>query len=186
MGRNGDPADNYNVKTGSFSGWTVSDEIQRTNGTFRTVKRKLIRNFGSDPSAPTLPTQNDIDSALTIVPYDSPPWDRSATEGFRNRLEGWINAPQLHNRVHVWVGGLVLTVAGQTGSMGLMSSPNDPTLFLHQSNIDRIWAQWQDKHPDQDYPPSGSIKDQNGMSIDGQDRNDKLHPWDDTTFIFRE
>ena len=87
----------------------------------------------------------------------------STTKGFRNGLEGWINGPQLHNRVHVWVGGLIHTVAGQTGSMGLMSSPNDPTFFLHHSNIDRIWVQWQDKHPDQDYPASGSIKDQNGM-----------------------
>ena len=51
LGGNGDPADNYIVKTGPFSSWTVSDEIQRSNGTWSTVSRSLIRSFGSDRGA---------------------------------------------------------------------------------------------------------------------------------------
>jgi tyrosinase len=44
-----------------------------------------------------------------------------------------------HNRVHVWVGGI----------MARGESPIDPIFFLHHANIDRLWAQWQNSHPGQ-------------------------------------
>ncbi|WP_442858219.1 tyrosinase family protein [Arthrobacter sp. SLBN-100] len=64
--------------------------------------------------------------------------------GFRNRLESFITqrgdsrvsttGSQLHNRVHVWVGGNML----------LMTSPDDPVFFLHHCFIDKVWADWQE------------------------------------------
>lgn len=41
---------------------------------------------------------------------------------------------QLHNRVHVWVGGNML----------LMTSPDDPVFFLHHCFIDKVSAEWQE------------------------------------------
>ncbi len=65
------------------------------------------------------------------------------TIGFRNRIEGWVTrradhrvtteGSQLHNRVHLWVGG----------SMVPMTSPNDPVFFLHHCFVDKVWADWQ-------------------------------------------
>jgi hypothetical protein len=60
--------------------------------------------------------------------------------------------------VHRWIGGDMLS----------MTSPNDPIFFLHHSNVDRIWAKWQLEHPDQTYPPHGSIKDtKTGKLLEG-------------------
>ncbi len=167
MGGDGDPNDHYYVKAGPFANWPVTEGMVDTNAVTHNIGRKLSRRLGMD--APTLPSQSDVDTVLTKVPYDMPPWDNT-TLGFRNRFEGWVpNGPQLHDLVHVWVGG----------TMGLMSSPNDPCFFLHHSNVDRIWMQWQKNHPDHDYPESGSIVDTQGMPLDGQNRNDLLHPWND-------
>jgi tyrosinase len=70
--------------------------------------------------------------------YDTPPYSFSPfIIGFRNRIEGWVtqrgdrrvktSGSQLHNRVHLWVGGR-WQQDGETkyGSMVLMTSPNDP------------------------------------------------------------
>ena len=58
--------------------------------------------------------------------FDTAYWD-VFSKGFSNALEGWINGPQLHNRVHVWVGG----------SMLINTSPNDPVFFVNHCNVDR-------------------------------------------------
>jgi tyrosinase-like protein len=62
----------------------------------------------------------------------------------------------LHNRVHVWVGG----------SMIPMTSPDDPVFFLHHCNIDRIWAQWQQKYPASSY-----------LGTTGYSLTDLMWPW---------
>ncbi|MDH3650086.1 MAG: tyrosinase family protein [Saprospiraceae bacterium] len=91
--------------------------------------RNLERNAGSDVR--TLPDKTDTAQAMNESIYDQAPWSVNSS-GFRNRLEGWINGPQLHNRVHVWVGG----------DMGPGTSPNDPVFYLNHCNVDRIWEAW--------------------------------------------
>lgn len=102
----------------------------------------LKRQFGL--RAGSLPTREDLLLALGGTLYDTPPYNANASNpGFRNRLEGWItqrgdpqvgtSGTQLHNRVHMWVGG----------NMTLMTSPNDPLFFLHHSFLDKIWSDWQ-------------------------------------------
>jgi tyrosinase len=51
--------------------------------------------------------------------------------GFRIALEGGPHAAP-----HNFLGGV----------MPGMTSPNDPLFFVHHSNVDRIWALWQDYH----------------------------------------
>jgi tyrosinase len=102
----------------------------------------LTRFMGKAPDARSLPTTNMVTSAAGTTPYDSAPWedmmrdpnDSTQWTGFRIRLE-----IVLHNLVHRWVGG----------TMGAMSSPNDPVFWLHHANIDRLWSDWIRKHQDQ-------------------------------------
>ena len=80
---------------------------------------ELTRAIGSGA---TLPTRNGVERVLSLVPFAS----------FRVDLENLI-----HNIVHVWIGG----------SAGTRSSPNDPAFFLLHCNVDRLWAEWQKRHP---------------------------------------
>lgn len=103
------------VDTGPFAAgrWTTIDEQGNPSG-------GLKRNLGATKEAPTLPTRDDVLKALKITQYDTPPWDMTSQNSFRNQLEGFINGPQLHNRVHRWVGG----------QMGVVpTAPNDPVFF---------------------------------------------------------
>ena len=52
---------------------------------------------------------------------------------FRNTLE----AAPFHNRLHVLVGGTMVSSA----------SPADPLFWLHHAFIDKIWADWEALHP---------------------------------------
>jgi len=84
-------------------------------------------------------------TAMNEPLYDMAPWDaRPFTGGFRNRLEGWITSAadpinvwsaglQLHNRVHIYVGG----------TMKFAWSPNDPVFLLHHAYVDRLWVLWE-------------------------------------------
>ena len=118
----------------------------------------LRRRFGI--SAPALPSPTDATAALEQTVYDVAPWTMSSSSGFRNRLEGWISGPQLHNLVHVWVGGSMLP----------MSSPNDPVFFLHHCFVDKLWADWQRLHSSAGYlPASGAAA--------GHNLGDAMQPW---------
>lgn len=163
MGGDGDASDgSYAVKTGPFAygRWTVVYEsgspIRYPDGRFTGA---LKRQFGAGVAG--LPTQPTVDAALNASQHDTTPWDRlSSASSHRNRMEGNINSPQLHNLVHRWI--------GQT--MRLLTSPNDPVFFLHHSNIDRIWAQWQARSLERGYLP---VSD--GPS--GHNLNDPMFPW---------
>lgn len=129
MGGNGRASDGQ-VMDGPFAfntgNWTLN---VRTSG----EPPYLRRQFGV--SIPSLPTQADVEDTLKTGPYDVAPWNISSGSGFRNKAEGWIPGPgpQMHNRVHVWVGGSMLP----------MTSPNDPVFFLHHCFVDKQWADWQ-------------------------------------------
>jgi tyrosinase len=102
----------------------------------------LTRAFGRAGWAQTLPTQAEIDQVGAVTPYDGPNWNDFSDPSFRNELEGWIG-PNLHNRGHGWVGG----------SMGPMTSPNDPVFFMHHCMVDKLWHDWQLAFPNQGYLP---------------------------------
>ncbi|MER8232870.1 tyrosinase family protein [Streptomyces sp. NPDC101490] len=109
-----------------------------------------------------LPTRAEVDSVLAMETYDTAPWN-SASDGFRNHLEGWRGV-NLHNRVHVWVGG----------QMGTGVSPNDPVFWLHHAFIDKLWADWQARHPRSPYLPAAG-------TADVVDLGDTMRPWNNVT-----
>jgi tyrosinase len=162
MGGSGSP-----VTTGPFRDgqWKVNIEsigfpdpiLVRTN-------RPLRRALGREAIASNLPTKEDVRRAVIRgqpnVVYDAAPWNTNS-ESFRNELEGWWpDAPGLHNRIHVWVGG----------DMGPASSPNDPVFFLNHCNVDRIWEDWQLRHGNPPYFPNNSA----GTALRGHRLNDGL------------
>ncbi len=144
-----------NVTTGPF---TVSNGFRVVIrgdqfGRIWATRRALRRSLGTDVA--TLPDKADVVNAMAQSAYDASPWNAHFdTGGFRNRLEGWArldqsgtrNPPNLHNRVHVWIGG----------DMGPATSPNDPAFFLNHCNVDRLWAVWQNDNPAAPYVPSGT------------------------------
>lgn len=116
---------------------------------------------GGDPApVPTpdqialLPTPEQIQHGLEMTLFDMAAWDYSVETNlpflerttFRNYMEGHTGllnvlsgepfGDQIHGRVHLWIGG----------NMSASSSPNDPLFWLHHANLDRIWAEWQDRH----------------------------------------
>lgn len=143
LGGQGDP-----VTSGHFAfdaadpaSWRVRVEAS-VQGQLRATNRGLRRALGQ--FVPNLLQESQVKDALTLTTYDAAPWN-TASEGFRNRVEGWRpaeTAPGLHNRVHVWVGGDMLP----------STSPNDPVFYLNHCNEDRIWAAWQTQ-PGASYVP---------------------------------
>lgn len=121
------------VQTGVFAhtnGWVLNIDDNGSNA--------LQRDFGGN-GFPNLPAPNDILTALAVTTYDSAPWNSTSAgaTSFRNRVEGWVSGPAMHNLVHVWVGGSMLPG----------TSPNDPVFFLNHCKEDELWAVWMQKHP---------------------------------------
>lgn len=186
IGGNGDVNDRYTLKSGPFKkgNWTlkVFDPVQ--NYPFKIPY--LIRAIGTFPGSPTLPTREEVNRAFEIPYYDFVPYDPSADVNFsfRNYLEGWRqctgqacedtlmnpicpgNISAMHNRVHLWAGGMV----GDTvGNMVLNASPNDPLFWNHHSNVDRLWAIWEERNGKNYAPVSGGPM--------GHNLNDMMWPY---------
>jgi hypothetical protein len=136
LGGNGVGASHI-VQTGVFAqanGWTLN----------LGPSTALLRQFATAEGgiASTLPTHASITGALAETTYDSPDfnWSVPGANSFRNLVEGWVGPEpnvNIHNRVHVWVGGSMLP----------SSSPNDPVFFLNHAKEDELWAVWIQKHP---------------------------------------
>ncbi|MFE7270044.1 tyrosinase family protein [Streptomyces sp. NPDC057623] len=166
LGGNGRPVDRR-VMTGPFAyatgNWTLRTNI--TNVEF------LTRDLGRSRRPIALPTRDDLNWALKDPVYDVSPWDSTVTKGFRNKMEGWgrSNNPwRNHNRVHRWVGGVMLGGA----------SVNDPVFWLVHAFVDMQWQRWQRRHRKHRYVPArppGRKSDQYGRIVA---RNERLPPWD--------
>lgn len=99
--------------------------------------------------------------ALEELSYDTEPYNKEyEVEGFRNALEGFkklvnrstdvcpnfpggFNYTELHNRVHIYIGGSMQSVP---------RASNDPIFFLHHCNIDCLYEEWLDRYTDENFP----------------------------------
>lgn len=199
MGGDGDPKQDYAVTTGPFRKGRWQLKVMNF-GMFSAPSNTtyITRHMGSHPLAPTQPTASDVAAALRAPVYDVAPFDDSSDpqKSFRNALEGYRaplpvsltgcppdgalgtvpTEPALHNRAHLWVGGVLDPSARGALRFGtmtvLVASPNDPVFFLHHSNLDRIWAQWQQTNGIDSYRP-----------VSGYAHNslhDVMHPFEQT------
>jgi tyrosinase len=88
-------------------------------------KAPTTKRFPGQPGSPPLPTAADINQVLRLGSFLD----------FTHQLE------QLHNNVHVWVGG-------ENGHMGdIPFAAFDPIFWAHHAMIDRVWRVWQLQHP---------------------------------------
>jgi len=176
MGGNGDPEEGFALTSGPFRRGEYRLNVIDPEANDPVGRRYVVRQIGTFPSNLTLPTDRDVDRALGRPAYDVVPFnDQSDPElSFRNNLEGWrgqigqecvdgLLAPlagpgaearkhDLHNGVHLWVGGIK---GDQQGTMDLNTSLNDPVFWLHHSNIDRIWQAWIESNGEEYEPTSG-------------------------------
>ncbi len=176
MGGNGDPEEGSAVTSGPFRKGEYRLEVIDPKANDPVGNRYLVRQIGTFPSNLTLPTERDVSNALGRSTYDVVPFNDQSDPAlsFRNNLEGWrgqigqqcengLLAPlagpgaeakkhDLHNGVHLWVGGID---GDQQGTMDLNTSLNDPVFWLHHSNIDRIWQAWIEANGEVYEPVSG-------------------------------
>jgi tyrosinase len=102
----------------------VALEQGRSQG--MTVAARTRREPGA-PGAPPLPTRDEVTAVLALGDFLD----------FSQQVE------ELHNRVHVWVGG----------HMGLIPyAAYDPIFWAHHTMMDRIWRLWQLHHPNASPP----------------------------------
>jgi Common central domain of tyrosinase len=82
----------------------------------------------------------DRDSDLNLMPSSA---DVEAVKA-RNRFTPFQLALETgpHNAVHRAIGGDMVTGA----------SPTDPLFYMHHANVDRLWYEWQERHPAQNPP----------------------------------
>ncbi|MBD0418391.1 tyrosinase family protein [Streptomyces sp. TRM S81-3] len=170
MGGNGRRSDGR-VTTGPFAhregNWPIRVGV--------TDEGFLTRDLGRHRDPIGLPTKSDLDRALKDPAYDVAPWDSTVTRGFRNKLEGWGTGRgsvswRNHNRVHRWVGGVMLGAA----------AVNDPVFWLHHAFVDLQWYRWQRRHRGAAYAPATPPRrgdDQHGRVVA---RHERLPPWDVT------
>ncbi|MFJ4878986.1 tyrosinase family protein [Streptomyces sp. NPDC088745] len=169
LGGNGRTADQQ-VMTGPFAyangNWRIKVSVTETP--------HLTRKFGGRGGTVTLPTRNDVARALQDPLYDAAPWDSTASRGFRNKIEGWaadgVGKGNNHNRVHQWVGGMML---GAT-------SPNDPVFWLHHAFMDLLWQRWQQQHPRSGYLPAAPLRAGDPQRGRVYGLHEKMPPWDTT------
>ena len=89
------------------------------------VKAPETVRFPGQPGSPPLPTADDVQAVLALGDFTD----------FTQQLE------QLHNDVHVWVGGA-------DGHMGdIPFAAFDPIFWAHHAMIDRVWRLWQLSNP---------------------------------------
>jgi tyrosinase len=180
MGGTGRPGDGM-VTTGAFAyanGWVlnisvvpVGPEDPAVNGHYTTDDRKfLVRDIGAKLAKPSGPEV--LEQTMELPVYDSAPWGyTSGSEApypsFRNHLEGYTLFPwesgqtKLHGAGHQFVGG----------HMGYIGSPNDPVFFLHHCFVDKVWSDWQRRHPQvPHYLPEHATADVPGLDT-------LLPPW---------
>ena len=176
MGGNGDAEEDFAVTTGPFRKGEYRLNVIDPESNDPVGNRHLVRQIGTFPSNQTLPTVDDVNGALATEVYDVVPFNDQSDPalGFRNNMEGWrgelgsvcedgLVAPltgptaeakkhDLHNGVHLWVGGIM---DDQQGTMDLNTSLNDPVFWLHHANIDRIWQAWIEENGEVYEPVSG-------------------------------
>lgn len=123
LGTSGNPDNNNRVESGPFA--FVHNQFEVKPWLTEQEDRALRRNSVEMQSNLSLPTAQDVNTALERTPY----WSAE---------NSWevISESTIHAVVHGWVGHTMLEPG----------SPNDPAFFLHHCNLDRLWEHWSRQH----------------------------------------
>lgn len=111
--------------------WTTQRTVPSWLVSFRPTVRvpgpdiPVFRDPGPPPPLPTRPQLAQLLGRTTFTSFTFGPPSSP-------RLE------QYHNDVHGWVGGSMAD---------LRTAPADPIFWMHHAMIDKVWADWQVRHP---------------------------------------
>ena len=125
--------------------WTIHSGLG--SGTRTALQRGAKQNFN------TLPARDQVLDLLRMTTHEALRLNRKGPQQ-KQTLPG---LESLHGAAHGWIGGDMSNPA---------TSPNDPIFFMLHAQVDRIWAIWQSRHADPDWP--------------GTDNN-AMWPWDRST-----
>jgi tyrosinase len=173
------------VQSGPFTeanGWRLIPELALEHINFTSMGTALKRFVRVPPFNYDYYEQLDIDR---ITRHDDYGTFKDLLEGFfTNSAEGYLlPTNSAHGHFHFVVGGALLNnymlpgyiqnhkeVLGTMTS--IMASPYDPLFWILHTNVDRIWAEWQDNghFGPEFYPATGEPF--------GHNLNDLMWPWD--------
>jgi hypothetical protein len=105
---------------------------------------------------PKLPSAEDVENTLSEGAYKTFPWDSDEPWEDRRKHGFDVAIQNLHTQVLKWVGG-------KEGDMSVENPgrrPNDPVFFLHHCYLDKLWADWQDRHSHLSYLPDDHTLEQ--------------------------
>ena len=171
------------LKSGPFADWTLNEDIHIEPINFSSFGPKILR-FLKVPPFDKYPIPKEvIDRVMNLDDYEI---FSAVLEGGGvglddqgNLIEDWA----VHVYSHAMIGGVILKnynipafptnqVRNLGTNMSILSSPYDPIFWLIHSNVDRLWAQWQDRgHTGENFYPAEG-KDY------GYNLNDPIWPWD--------
>ncbi|XP_031702684.1 tyrosinase-like [Anarrhichthys ocellatus] len=143
-----------------FSNWTITCLFRRDASIIcdpsnENDPKYLIRNPGRDTRYKTLPTTKDVEDTLAIPDYDTPPYDKTSNNSFRNTLEGYKSPDDprhsktsMHKLAHHYLLGTVTQE---------FTAANDPLSLVLHSFLDKIFEDWFKDHPNATYPDSDEV-----------------------------
>jgi len=115
------------VEGGPFKEGTFVTHLGPSTNTSIDNPRCLIRDFA--PPELVHCTQSKVDELLRLKTYPLFSKDITFITGFDNT--------GIHGFGHLVIGGIL----GQMSD--LFNSPSDPLFYMHHTNLDRVWWQWQ-------------------------------------------
>ncbi|MEL6453130.1 MAG: tyrosinase family protein [Cyanobacteria bacterium J06623_5] len=173
------------VTDGPFASWQLNESLHFDALSLDSLGTQLLRFVGLPPFDRYPLPKSELETLFATDNY----------EVFNALIEGALvpdeKAPEtryvpgwaLHAFAHSIIGGSQVNwadwnqgIAHQLDILGTMDSipcsPYDPIFWLHHSNVDRLWAQWQDNgHSGSDFYPSSNRPF-------GHNLSDPMWPWD--------
>lgn len=142
------------VSSGPFADWTLNEDIHFDPINMSSLGPKLMRFVGVPPCDKYPIPKVAVEQLFSFDNYEifNALIEGAVTLDKGNYVEGWI----LHSYAHSLIGGSLVDninptqgVPKQIRILGTMdsipSSPYDPIFWLIHANVDRLWAEWQDK-----------------------------------------
>lgn len=100
-----------------------------------TLRSSAIQPSGREPGGPARTTRTPGADGAPPLPT---PQQLSAVLALDDFLDFQAQLEDVHNGVHVWVGGTMSDIA---------TAAYDPVFWAHHAMIDRVWRLWQLRHP---------------------------------------
>lgn len=143
------------VSSGLFADWILNEKIYFDPITGESLGLKLKRFIGLPPCAKYPISKAAVEKLFKFDNYEifnALLEGASKLDEKNNFVEGW----ELHAYIHTLIGGSLVDKIDSTNRVphqtpilrtmdSIPSSPYDPIFWLNHANVDRLWAEWQDR-----------------------------------------